>query len=172
MCCSEISILRAQGSSFIRCVKPNLKMVSHQFEGALILSQLQCSGEMRTPPNPYTSYVTVMGINLYMHVFGQAWCQCWTWCRGASPPEPPSVSSTTCTNSTCLTSWHASIQDSSARCCNSAGCTNLNSRSIYFYNLTCVWSPLGFVQSSWAEWQWLQIWIDQSVLPPGKGKNK
>uniref|UniRef100_A0A8C6LGP8 Unconventional myosin-VI n=1 Tax=Nothobranchius furzeri TaxID=105023 RepID=A0A8C6LGP8_NOTFU len=33
-----------QGSSFIRCVKPNLKMVSHQFEGALILSQLQCSG--------------------------------------------------------------------------------------------------------------------------------
>lgn len=42
----------AQGSSFIRCVKPNLKMVSHQFEGALILSQLQCSGEMRTPPNP------------------------------------------------------------------------------------------------------------------------
>uniref|UniRef100_H3DIU6 Unconventional myosin-VI n=1 Tax=Tetraodon nigroviridis TaxID=99883 RepID=H3DIU6_TETNG len=34
----------AQGSSFIRCVKPNLKMVSHQFEGALILSQLQCSG--------------------------------------------------------------------------------------------------------------------------------
>ncbi|CAG10486.1 unnamed protein product, partial [Tetraodon nigroviridis] len=44
MCCSEISIFRAQGSSFIRCVKPNLKMVSHQFEGALILSQLQCSG--------------------------------------------------------------------------------------------------------------------------------
>eukprot|EP00064_Thunnus_orientalis_P010793 superscaffoldBa00001497_g10820 len=33
-----------KGSSFIRCVKPNLKMVSHQFEGALILSQLQCSG--------------------------------------------------------------------------------------------------------------------------------
>lgn len=69
MRCSEISILRAQGSSFIRCVKPNLKMVSHQFEGALILSQLQCSGEMRTPPNPYTSYVTVMGINLYMHLW-------------------------------------------------------------------------------------------------------
>ncbi len=33
-----------KGSSFIRCVKPNLKMVSHQFEGAHILSQLQCSG--------------------------------------------------------------------------------------------------------------------------------
>uniref|UniRef100_A0A8B9L8F5 Unconventional myosin-VI n=1 Tax=Astyanax mexicanus TaxID=7994 RepID=A0A8B9L8F5_ASTMX len=33
-----------RGSSFIRCVKPNLKMVSHQFEGAQILSQLQCSG--------------------------------------------------------------------------------------------------------------------------------
>ena len=40
-----------QGSSFIRCVKPNLKMVSHQFEGALILSQLQCSGN-----NTETSY--------------------------------------------------------------------------------------------------------------------
>ncbi|XP_070775898.1 myosin VIb isoform X3 [Enoplosus armatus] len=36
--------LRSTGSSFIRCVKPNLKMVSHQFEGAHILSQLQCSG--------------------------------------------------------------------------------------------------------------------------------
>ncbi|XP_075874090.1 myosin VIb isoform X2 [Nelusetta ayraudi] len=36
--------LHSTGSSFIRCVKPNLKMVSHQFEGALILSQLQCAG--------------------------------------------------------------------------------------------------------------------------------
>lgn len=36
--------LRSTGSSFIRCVKPNLKMTSHQFEGAQILSQLQCSG--------------------------------------------------------------------------------------------------------------------------------
>ncbi|KAM4624829.1 myosin VIb isoform 1-T1 [Polymixia lowei] len=36
--------LCSTGSSFIRCVKPNLKMVSHQFEGAQILSQLQCSG--------------------------------------------------------------------------------------------------------------------------------
>nr|XP_020446832.1 unconventional myosin-VI-like [Monopterus albus]XP_020446834.1 unconventional myosin-VI-like [Monopterus albus] len=36
--------LHSTGSSFIRCVKPNLKMVSHQFDGALILSQLQCSG--------------------------------------------------------------------------------------------------------------------------------
>ncbi|XP_061602444.1 unconventional myosin-VI-like isoform X2 [Cololabis saira] len=36
--------LRSTGSSFIRCIKPNLKMVSHKFEGAQILSQLQCSG--------------------------------------------------------------------------------------------------------------------------------
>lgn len=34
-----------QGSSFVRCIKPNLKMISHQFEGAQILSQLQCSGQ-------------------------------------------------------------------------------------------------------------------------------
>uniref|UniRef100_A0A8C0KFU5 Unconventional myosin-VI n=1 Tax=Canis lupus dingo TaxID=286419 RepID=A0A8C0KFU5_CANLU len=30
--------------NFIRCIKPNLKMTSHHFEGAQILSQLQCSG--------------------------------------------------------------------------------------------------------------------------------
>ncbi|XP_029451442.1 unconventional myosin-VI isoform X3 [Rhinatrema bivittatum] len=36
--------LRSTGSSFIRCIKPNLKMANHQFEGAQILSQLQCSG--------------------------------------------------------------------------------------------------------------------------------
>ncbi|XP_043075154.1 myosin VIa isoform X5 [Puntigrus tetrazona] len=36
--------LHSTGSSFVRCVKPNLKMVSHHFEGAQILSQLQCSG--------------------------------------------------------------------------------------------------------------------------------
>ncbi|XP_016093062.1 unconventional myosin-VI [Sinocyclocheilus grahami] len=35
--------LHSTGSSFVRCVKPNLKMVSHHFEGAQILSQLQCS---------------------------------------------------------------------------------------------------------------------------------
>ncbi|XP_043366476.1 unconventional myosin-VI isoform X2 [Dermochelys coriacea] len=36
--------LRSTGSSFIRCIKPNLKMTSHNFEGGQILSQLQCSG--------------------------------------------------------------------------------------------------------------------------------
>uniref|UniRef100_A0A4X2L8P0 Unconventional myosin-VI n=1 Tax=Vombatus ursinus TaxID=29139 RepID=A0A4X2L8P0_VOMUR len=36
--------LRSTGSSFIRCIKPNLKMTNHHFEGAQILSQLQCSG--------------------------------------------------------------------------------------------------------------------------------
>lgn len=35
-----------QGSSFIRCIKPNLKMTSHHFEGAQILSQLQRSGNL------------------------------------------------------------------------------------------------------------------------------
>jgi myosin VI len=33
-----------QGTNFIRCIKPNIKMVDHQFEGGSILSQLQCSG--------------------------------------------------------------------------------------------------------------------------------
>lgn len=36
--------LRSTGTNFIRCVKPNLKMVSGLFEGGQILSQLQCSG--------------------------------------------------------------------------------------------------------------------------------
>uniref|UniRef100_A0A8C2N5M3 Unconventional myosin-VI n=1 Tax=Cricetulus griseus TaxID=10029 RepID=A0A8C2N5M3_CRIGR len=36
--------LRSTGASFIRCIKPNLKMTSHHFEGTQILSQLQCSG--------------------------------------------------------------------------------------------------------------------------------
>jgi myosin-6 len=36
--------LRSTGTSFIRCVKPNLKMVPALFEGSQILSQLQCSG--------------------------------------------------------------------------------------------------------------------------------
>ena len=36
--------LRSTGTNFIRCLKPNLKMVDHLFEGGQILSQLQCSG--------------------------------------------------------------------------------------------------------------------------------
>lgn len=36
--------LRSTGTNFIRCIKPNVKMVDHLFEGTQILSQLQCSG--------------------------------------------------------------------------------------------------------------------------------
>ncbi|CAF1462018.1 unnamed protein product [Adineta ricciae] len=36
--------LRNTGISFIRCIKPNLRMVPNLFEGGQILSQLQCSG--------------------------------------------------------------------------------------------------------------------------------
>ncbi|XP_076466820.1 unconventional myosin-VI-like isoform X2 [Babylonia areolata] len=36
--------LKSTGTNFIRCIKPNLKMVDHLFEGANILSQLQCAG--------------------------------------------------------------------------------------------------------------------------------
>ena len=38
--------LRSTGISFIRCIKPNLKMVPNLFEGGQILSQLQCSGKI------------------------------------------------------------------------------------------------------------------------------
>lgn len=36
--------LRATGSHFIRCIKPNSEMVAKKFEGGQILSQLHCSG--------------------------------------------------------------------------------------------------------------------------------
>ena len=36
--------LRSTGTNFIRCIKPNTKMVSQLFEGSQILAQLQCSG--------------------------------------------------------------------------------------------------------------------------------
>ncbi|KAG0717169.1 Unconventional myosin-VI [Chionoecetes opilio] len=36
--------LSGTGTNFIRCIKPNVKMVDHEFEGGAILSQLQCSG--------------------------------------------------------------------------------------------------------------------------------
>jgi myosin-6 len=39
-----IYFLFLKGTNFIRCVKPNLKMVPGNFEGGQILSQLQCSG--------------------------------------------------------------------------------------------------------------------------------
>lgn len=39
--------LKSTGTHFIRCIKPNLSMVPHQFDGAHILSQLRCSGNNR-----------------------------------------------------------------------------------------------------------------------------
>ncbi|XP_044727037.1 myosin heavy chain 95F isoform X2 [Chrysoperla carnea] len=36
--------LKSTGTNFVRCVKPNNKMISHQFEGGLSLTQLKCSG--------------------------------------------------------------------------------------------------------------------------------
>ncbi len=36
--------LRSTGTSFIRCIKPNVNMIAHSFEGGSILSQLQCAG--------------------------------------------------------------------------------------------------------------------------------
>lgn len=36
--------LQQTGTHFVRCIKPNLKMVDHLFEGGQILSQLKCSG--------------------------------------------------------------------------------------------------------------------------------
>ena len=36
--------LRSTGTNFIRCIKPNVRMVAHEFEGAAVLSQLQCAG--------------------------------------------------------------------------------------------------------------------------------
>lgn len=72
-----------KGSSFIRCVKPNLKMVSHQFEGSQILSQLQCSGihgpdvswtlEMRLTAS-FPSTCSMCSCCIFMHTFFMKWC--------------------------------------------------------------------------------------------------
>ena len=40
----DYDLVHLQGTNFIRCVKPNVKMVDHLFEGVQILTQLQCSG--------------------------------------------------------------------------------------------------------------------------------
>ncbi|XP_076076896.1 unconventional myosin-VI-like isoform X1 [Mytilus galloprovincialis] len=45
----DVTLLRTptllvKGTNFIRCIKPNLKMVDHLFEGGQILSQLECAG--------------------------------------------------------------------------------------------------------------------------------
>ena len=36
--------LRSTGTNFIRCIKPNVKMVANLFDGGSVLSQLQCAG--------------------------------------------------------------------------------------------------------------------------------
>ena len=36
--------LRSTGTNFIRCIKPNTKMIAHEFENASVMSQLQCAG--------------------------------------------------------------------------------------------------------------------------------
>ena len=36
--------LHSTGTNFIRCIKPNVKMVAHMFDGGSVLSQLQCAG--------------------------------------------------------------------------------------------------------------------------------
>ena len=36
--------LEKNGTNFIRCIKPNSKMIDHEFDGSLALAQLKCSG--------------------------------------------------------------------------------------------------------------------------------
>jgi myosin-6 len=36
--------LEKNGTNFVRCIKPNSKMIDHEFEGGLALTQLKCSG--------------------------------------------------------------------------------------------------------------------------------
>ncbi|XP_015792688.1 unconventional myosin-VI-like [Tetranychus urticae] len=63
--------LGSTGTHFIRCVKPNVHMIPHKFEGSHILSQLRCSGmtsvlELMQQGYPSrTSFVDLY--NLYKH---------------------------------------------------------------------------------------------------------
>ena len=36
--------LRSTGTNFIRCIKPNVRMIAHEFEAPSVMSQLQCAG--------------------------------------------------------------------------------------------------------------------------------
>merc|ERR1719461_161490 len=36
--------LRSTGTNFIRCIKPNVRMIAHLFESPSVMSQLQCAG--------------------------------------------------------------------------------------------------------------------------------
>lgn len=36
--------LEKNGTNFVRCIKPNSRMIDHEFEGGLALAQLKCSG--------------------------------------------------------------------------------------------------------------------------------
>lgn len=44
LCINATQLHILQSTNFIRCIKPNQKMVDHQFEGSSILSQLEYSG--------------------------------------------------------------------------------------------------------------------------------
>ncbi|XP_046963537.1 myosin heavy chain 95F isoform X1 [Vanessa cardui] len=80
--------LKENGTNFIRCIKPNSRMVGKQIEGSLVLTQLQCSGTIavlslmehgfpsRAPfadlHNMYSSYLPPKLQNLSPKVFCQA----------------------------------------------------------------------------------------------------
>jgi len=66
-----VTKLRSTGTHFIRCIKPNLHMVPHKFEGGHILSQLRCSGmasvlELMQQGYPSRTSFTEL-YNIYQH---------------------------------------------------------------------------------------------------------
>ncbi|XP_069688950.1 myosin heavy chain 95F isoform X3 [Periplaneta americana] len=64
--------LKSTGTNFIRCIKPNQKMVDHQFEGGSILSQLECSGMtsvMELMQNGFPSRVQFADLYKMYHKF-------------------------------------------------------------------------------------------------------
>ena len=65
--------LRSTGTNFIRCIKPNVKMVPHLFEGGSILSQLQCAGmtSVLGIVSHKMSLITIFGLKHFRQKFHQ-----------------------------------------------------------------------------------------------------
>ena len=101
------------------------------------------------------------------------------------------MSSTACTSSTCLPSWLAWTQDSSARSVphgphthtgpalgpSSYHCTiQYTTKPVCHVHMTCIDNEMfvcaaGFIQSAGTQREWLQVWADQSVLQTWEGDN-
>lgn len=61
--------LQNTGTHFVRCIKPNFRMVDHCFEGNQILIQLRCSGKNKFHILHISCIFLLMYIFQYMYIY-------------------------------------------------------------------------------------------------------